>query len=145
VFALNFEDCIKFANNYPVAYLATVDEKDQPHVRALAMWYADKTGFYFQSGTMKELYGQLKKNPQSEVCFFNNKSEGGLMLRVTGEVEFLDDPKMKEKVIEDRQFLKVMGLTSASPGLVIFRIAKGIAHFWTMETNFKPKELIKFG
>lgn len=142
---MEFADCVKFANENPTGYVATVDEKGQPRVRALAMWYADETGFYFQTGTIKEVYGQLKKNPKTEVCFFNNKREGGMMLRVTGEVEFLNDLKMKAKAIEDRPFLKTMGMTAASPGLIIFRIAKGEAHFWTMETNFAPKKMIKFG
>jgi uncharacterized pyridoxamine 5'-phosphate oxidase family protein len=145
VFALNFEECVKFANENPVAYLATVDEKGQPRVRALAMWYADETGFYFQSGTVKELVGQLKKNPKTEVCWFNNKTEGGIMLRVTGEVEFLDTPNMREKVVADRPFLKTMGITASSPGLVIFRIAKGEAYTWTWATNFEPKKMVKFG
>jgi uncharacterized pyridoxamine 5'-phosphate oxidase family protein len=141
----SFEEYFKFANENPTAYMATVDEKGQPRVRALAMWYADATGFYFQTGTVKEFVGQLKKNPKTEVCFFNNKREGGKMLRVTGNVEFLDDPKLKVKVIEDRQFLKAMGMTASSPGLVIFRIPKGEAYFWSMETNFEPKKKVKFG
>jgi uncharacterized pyridoxamine 5'-phosphate oxidase family protein len=142
---MKFVDCVKFANENPTAYVATVDEQGQPRVRALAMWYADETGFYFQTGTMKELYGQLKKNPKLEVCWFNNKREGGLMLRVTGQAQFLDDPKMRVKVVEDRQFLKAMGITSSSPELTIFRIAKGQAYTWTMETNFEPKQKIAFG
>jgi pyridoxamine 5'-phosphate oxidase len=142
---LKFEDCVKFANENPTAYVATVDEKGQPRVRALAMWYADETGFYFQTGTIKEICGQLKNNPKTEICFFNNKREGGVMLRVTGDAEFLNDPKLREKVIEDRQFLKTMGMTAASSGLVIFRIPKGEAYFWTMATNFDPKNMIKFG
>lgn len=142
---MNFEDCVKFANENPVAYLATVDEKGQPHVRALTMWYADETGFYFQSGTVKEFVGQLKKNPQTEVCWFNNKNEGGVMLRVAGEVEFLDTPSMREKVVTDRPFLKAMGITASSLGLVIFRIATGEAYIWTWATNFEPKQPIEFG
>jgi pyridoxamine 5'-phosphate oxidase len=142
---MKFEDCTKFANENPTGYVATVDEKGQPRVRALAMWYADKTGFYFQTGTVKEIVGQLKKNPKTEVCFFNNKREGGIMLRVTGEAEFLNDPKLNKKVIDDRPFLKAFGMTASSPGLVIFRIAKGEAYTWTMETNFAPKNKIKFG
>lgn len=142
---MNFEECVKFANENPTAYLATVDEKGHPRVRALAMWYADETGFYFQTGTVKALVEQLKKNPKTEVCWFNNKLEGGLMLRVAGEVEFLDSPSIREKVVADRPFLKTMGITASSPGLVIFRIAKGEAYTWTWETNFEPKKMIKFG
>ena len=77
---MNFADCIKLTNQNPTACVATVDEKGQPRVRA----YADETGFYFQTGTVKEIYGQLKKNPTVEVCWFNNKREGCIMLWVAG-------------------------------------------------------------
>jgi pyridoxamine 5'-phosphate oxidase len=43
---MTIQDAIRFANENPVCFLATV-EKDQPRVRALAFWYADETGFYF--------------------------------------------------------------------------------------------------
>ena len=61
---MNFEDCIKFANDTPVCYLATVDG-DQPRVRALGFWFADKNGFHFQIGDVKDMYGQLTGKPQS--------------------------------------------------------------------------------
>jgi uncharacterized pyridoxamine 5'-phosphate oxidase family protein len=66
------------------------------------------------------------------------------MLRITGEVEFVEDAKLKERVLNDRPFLKSFGLTFDSPGLIIFRIAHGKAHFWTMDSNLKPKEIIEF-
>jgi len=66
------------------------------------------------------------------------------MLRVAGKIEFVDDKKMKEKVMAETPFLKEMGFTSESTNLIIFRIAHGEAHFWTMETNLKPKEIIRF-
>ncbi len=44
----------------------------------------------------------------------------------------------------ERPFLKDMGFTSESPMLIIFRIAHGEAHFWTIETNLMPKEIIRF-
>ena len=141
--SMEFEDCIKLANQNKVAYLATV-EGDQPRVRALLFWFADKTGFYFQTGTVKEFYSQLRANPKTEVCFFDPK-QGGVMMRVAGKVEFMDDKELKRKAIEDRAFLKAWGFTPESPGLIIFRIAKGEAYFWTMETNFEPKKFIKFG
>jgi pyridoxamine 5'-phosphate oxidase len=140
---MNFQNCIEFTKVSPICYLATA-EKDQPHVRALGFWFADETGFYFQIGANKEMYGQLKQNPKTEICFYKHEGMIGTMLRVAGEAEFLDDRALKEKVMIERPFLKDMGLTADSPGLVIFRIAHGLAHFWTMENNFKPKEYIKF-
>ena len=140
---MNIIDCIKFTNENPVCYLATT-EGDQPRVRALGFWFADKTGFYFQTSSFKEFPLQLAKNPRTEVCFYKHEGVIGTMLRISGKVEFMNDVKLSEKVLIDRPFLKSFGFTIDSDQLVIFRIAHGEAHFWTMETNLKPKEIIRF-
>lgn len=136
-------DCIDFSNQNPICYLATAED-DQPHVRALGSWFADETGFYFQTGSAKEFPGQLRKNPKAEICIYKHEGMLGTMLRISGKVEFLNDPVLKKRVLHERPFLKSFGLTVDSPELIIFRIAHGEAHFWTMETNMKKKEFIKF-
>jgi len=140
---MEIKDCIKFANENPICSLATV-ENEQPRVRILGFWFADETGFYFQTSTIKEIPGQLQKNPKSEVCFYKQEGMLGTMLRVSGEAEFIDDIKLKEKAIMDRPFLKSFGITANSPKLIIFKIGHGLAHFWTMDNNLKPKEFIEF-
>jgi uncharacterized pyridoxamine 5'-phosphate oxidase family protein len=139
----DIKSCIQFANENKLCYLAT-SEGDQPRVRALGFWFADETGFYFQTGSIKALYRQLLKNPKAEVCFYRPEGIIGTMLRVAGKAEFVDDRNLKEKVLEERPFLKEYGLTIDSPGLIIFRLAHGEALFWTMENNLKPKEIICF-
>ena len=134
------QDCIKFTNENPICYLATVDG-NQPRVRALGFWFADETGFYFQTASMKEIPHQLEVNPRVEACFYK---QDGAMLRIAGETEFINDQALKEKAMTDRPFLKRFGLTADSPELVIFRLAHGEAHFWTMENNLKAKEVIEF-
>lgn len=140
---MNINDCIKFTNENPVCYLATV-ENDQPRVRALGFWFADETGFYFQTTSFKEIPNQLKKNPKAEACFYKHEGMIGTMLRISGKIEFLNDLKIREKAFKDRPFLKGFGLTVESPELVLFRITHGQAHFWKMEDNLKPKEIINF-
>jgi len=140
---MDIQSCIAFTNENPICYLATA-ENDQPRVRALGFWFADNTGFYFQTGSVKEFYHQLKKNPKTEVCFYKQDKMIGTMLRISGEVEFLTDRTLKEKALNDRPFLKNFGMTIDSPEMIIFRISHGQAHFWTMENNFKPKEVIIF-
>lgn len=140
---MNINDCIKFANENKLSFLATVED-DQPRVRALGFWFADESGFYFQTATVKEFYHQLKKNPKTEVCFYKKENAIGTMLRIAGEVEFINDTFLKEKILNERPFLKEYGLTAESPHLIIFRIAHGKAHFWTMENNLKPKDYIYF-
>ena len=142
---MDIKACIDFTNEVKLCFLAT-DEKGQPRVRALGFWFADQSGFYFQTGDSKSFYHQLKGNPKAEACFYKPLpgNTTGPMLRITGEVEFLNDKKLKERVLAERPFLKNFGLTSDSPGLIVFRIAHGQAHFWTIETNLKPKEIISF-
>ncbi len=140
---MTIQDCIDFANKNRVAWFATA-EGQQPRVRALGMWFADESGFYFQIGGMKEIYKQLKKNPLIEFGFFEPGGAAGKTLRISGKVEFLNDPELKRKVLVDRPFLKNFGMSEESPDLIIFRVAKGEAHFWTMETNLNPKEIIRF-
>jgi uncharacterized pyridoxamine 5'-phosphate oxidase family protein len=141
---LQFEDCIKFANDNPSSYLATV-EGDQPRVRGMLLWFADKTGFYYNTGASKDLYKQLQINPKVELCFFDPKSQNLKMMRITGKVEFVDDLELKKKLVDARPFLKQWGLTPESPGLIVFRVPKGEAYFWTMDTNLAPKTKITFG
>jgi pyridoxamine 5'-phosphate oxidase len=68
---MNFKDCIKFANETPLCYLATVGG-DQPIVRPLGLWFADNSGFYFQIVSAKKRYvwHQLQANNKVEGCFF---------------------------------------------------------------------------
>lgn len=138
---MNFKDCIEFANKYPVCYLATV-EGDQPRVRGFMMWYADENGFYFHTGTSKNVCRQLKKNPNIEVCFFAPDPNVGKMMRVTGKARFLDDINLKARLLEERPFLKAIGIAKPDdPLLAVFQIYSGEARFWTMENNMRESEI----
>ncbi len=139
---MDFKDCIKFANDVKNCSFATIDNGN-PRVRVLSMWFADETGFYLQTESYKDFYKQLKANPKVEMCFWKPEATG--MMRVEGEIEFLHDKNLKEKILKDRPFLKTFGYTADSPKLILFRLAKGQAHFWTMQNKFKPKQMIKFG
>lgn len=139
---MKIEDCVKFANENPVCYIATT-EGDQPRVRAFALWYADNTGFYFDCGSMKAVYRQLEANPKTEVCFYAPAPmpEIGTMLRVAGKVEFLTDTALRTRLLEERPFLKDMGITGPDDSrLAVFRIASGEAYFWTMADNMREAE-----
>ena len=112
------------------------------------MWFADKTGFYFHSQSVKALCKQLKKNPKVEVVFHGTEEKGlGKVLRVAGKAEFLDDMELKKKSYEARPFLKGMGIKGPEdPMVAVFRIPTGEAHFWTMASSMyeDDREIIKF-
>ena len=55
---------IQFANENPVCYLATA-EGDQPRVRVLGFWFADETGFYFQTASIKGISTSVEEKSQN--------------------------------------------------------------------------------
>ena len=143
---MNFQDCVKFANECRVCYIATT-EGNQPHVRPLGMWFADDKGFFFQTESVKSVYKQLKSNNKVELCFYAPGQDVGTVMRVIGKVDFINDLALKSKVLADRPFLKALGIQGPeNPLLVIFRVYCGEAYFWTMADNMKETEIerIKF-
>jgi len=151
---MDFQDCIKFASENATCSIATV-EGDQPRVRYVALWRADNTGFYFQTESQKAFYKQMKSNGKVEVCFrkTTEPTEGRpdptekTEMRVAGEVEFVDDLAIKAQILEDRPFLKTAGIEKPDdPHLVVFRIPKGEAFFWSLADTTRESEIprIKF-
>lgn len=150
---MDFKDCIKFANENKMCYLATV-EGDQPRVRAIVMWYADETGFYLQSQTNKALYKQIEKNPKVEIYFhaggdFNKVLLSiGRVMMVSGKAKIITDPQIRARCIEEKPNLKKFGITKPdNPLLAVFQVYTGEAYFWTMADNMKEASIprIKFG
>jgi pyridoxamine 5'-phosphate oxidase len=140
---MDIKDCIEFTNGNTLCYYETVED-EQPRIRAIGSWFADKTGFYFQTEDIKSLYDQFQRNSKSEICFYKQENMNGSILRISGEFEFLSDLKLKEKFMNDIQVVKALEKMVENPGLMILWIAHGFAHLWTMENNIKPKETISF-
>jgi pyridoxamine 5'-phosphate oxidase len=132
---MNFKEYADFANENKTCYFATV-EGDQPRLRALGMWYADETGFYFQAQSVKAMIKQLEKNPNVE-AYFNTKDFSKVM-RVYGKVKFINDLEMKAKCIKERPFVKNFGITEPdNPLLAVFHLYTGEAYFWTFADSMK--------
>ena len=135
---MDFDECIRFATEHPICAVATVDG-DQPRVRMLGMWFAAKEGFYFSTAKVKAMCQQLTANHKVELCFYappeRPPGEGGTMdigkvMRASGVVSFLDDPALKERLLEERPFLR-----PSAENIAIFRVEKGDAWFWTFSDS----------
>jgi len=141
---MSLKEYADFANENKTAYLATVDG-DQPRVRAMGMWFADETGFYFQAQTVKTLCKQLQKNPKVEAYFCTK--DFSKAMRVSGRVKFIDDLALKAKCIQERPFVKNFGITEPdNPLLAVFQIYTGEAFFWTFADSMKEDKIprVKF-
>jgi pyridoxamine 5'-phosphate oxidase len=146
---MDFQEYTRFANEVRTFYLATV-EGDQPRVRAMGLHQADETGFTFFTESVKAVYKQLQNNRKVELCFHSTKPgpDAGKVMRVSGEVEFIDDIATRTQILEKNPFLKNIGVSGPEDSLmVVCRISKGEAFFWTFASNMKEAEIerIKFG
>jgi pyridoxamine 5'-phosphate oxidase len=142
---MNFQECVEFANQCRTVYIATLDG-NQPRVRPMALQFADERGFYFQTEPVKRFHQQMKANQKVELCFHNTQGGGlGKVMRVTGEMEFVNDLELKSKLLQERPFFKAIGIKSPDdPLFALFRVAKGEAFFWTMANNMKEGEIERF-
>ncbi len=87
----------------------------------------------------------MKNNKNVELCFYNYEGGGlGEVMRVSGEIEFVNDLELKARLIQERPFFKVIGIQKPDdPLFVLFRVNKGEAFFWTMADNMKESEIEK--
>ena len=141
---MDIKECAKFANENKNCYLATV-EGDQPRVRVLGMWFADETGFYFQSQSCKAICQQLQKNNKVE-GYFASKDFSKVM-RVSGKVKFVDDVPLRTRCIQERPNVRKLGITEpGTPLLSVFHLYTGEAYFWTFADSMKEANIprIKF-
>ena len=137
---MNKTEILEFLNANTTCYMATV-EGDKPHVRAMGMVSADEDGIIIQTGTYKDIYKQLSANPNVELCFFNEKD--GIQIRVSGPVEVVDDIKLKEKIVEQRQFLKPIVDKEGYDPIAVYRLSKGMAYVWSFAVNLEPKTYVQ--
>lgn len=136
------EEIREFTNQNPATWVATA-VGDQPHVRAMAMWFADETGFYYHTGTQKRLSDQLKNNPKVELGFFNPGEGMGemQMVRITGTVEMVEDEALEKKLFEERVWLNQIREAFPNEKIFIFRIAHGEVQYWNMGLNCQEKNI----
>ena len=131
-------EILEFINKNQACTLATCDN-DKPHVRGMMIYSADKNGIIFHTGAAKDLFKQLKNNPNVELCFIKDN----IQIRISGTAVLEKDLKLKEEIVRNRPFLKPIADKFGYENLAVFRVQKLTATVWSMATNMAPKEYIE--
>jgi len=129
-----------FLNTNPIFHLATIEE-GKPHVRAMMLYKADENGIIFHTGRDKDLHGQLKENPNVELCF--NDYKDNIQIRVSGLAQEVEDLELKKAIVSQREFLKPWVEKYGYETLTVCRVTNCIATIWTFESNQAPKTYIR--
>jgi pyridoxamine 5'-phosphate oxidase len=130
-------EIMDFIRKNHLCYLATV-EGNKPHVRGMDMFRADENGIIFYTGKSKDVYQQIVKNPEVEVCF----AAEGSQVRVSGRMEIVEDKALKNEIVAARLFLKSLHEESGFETMGVLRLAKCKVTTWSMQDMAAPKTFI---
>ena len=133
---MSCKDVLEFAKENPVCFLATLDG-EQPRVRAFLTVLFDDDRIYFTTGATKNVFKQLSTNPKVELCYCSR--DFSKMMRITREIEIVADHAKKQRLIDERDYLK--NFKADDPQFILLRLSRGKARFWTMADNMKENEL----
>jgi pyridoxamine 5'-phosphate oxidase len=138
---MDMNQVIEFASQNPVAWLANIED-GVPHVRGLLLWFADETGFYFHTASIKCLAAQLARNSAVEAAFHRTEGVFGdsRMLRINGAVEFVQDSELEKRLYEERPWVLANKKSMPDAEVRIFRIYRGTCHFWDMSANGRERD-----
>ena len=88
----------EFIKANPVFHIATVDG-DKARVRPFAFIMKRNNTLYFCTNKTKDVYKQLKQNPDIEISDMG--SDGSTWLRIRGRIAFDETREAKAKVFEE--------------------------------------------
>ena len=97
------KEVLEFLKNSGVYYLATVDE-GKPRVRPFGTAEIFEDRLYIQTGKKKDVYKQIKKNNNVELCAFNN----GKWIRISGKLISDDRIEAKKDMLDKNPDLRGM-------------------------------------
>lgn len=114
---------IELLKENPMGFLATV-ANGEPRLRPWGFMFEEGGKFYFCTNNTKEVYREIKANPHIE---FSSTSPNFEWVRLRGEIQFTDNLKIKEKVIESSPMVKNIYTTADNPIFEVFHIEHGTA------------------
>lgn len=114
-------DVIKFLQANSTGFLATIDE-GKPRVRPFQFMLEEDGKLFFCSNNTKDVFKQLKANPYVEFSSFSPKLA---WLRLSGEVQFSNNLRIKKKIMEVNPLVRSIYHSADNPIFEIFYIEHG--------------------
>lgn len=112
-----------FLSENPAGFMATVDN-GEPRVRPWGFMYEEGGKFYFCTNNTKEAYRQLTQTPTVE---FSAMDKNMAWVRLRGKIQFTDDRKIKEKILDGNALVKSIYQTPDNPIFKAFYMEHGSA------------------
>lgn len=114
---------IKFLEENPLQYCATMGMDGKPKVRPFQMIFSDEDKLIYCTGARKEVYKELAANPYLEISV----STMSRWLRISGKVEWVEGKEIKQKVLDCSSLVKSIYKSADNEDLKVFYIADATA------------------
>lgn len=124
-----------FLKECDVYYLATTDG-DQPHVRPFGTVDLYNGRIYIQTGKVKEVSKQMKKNPKIEISSMHN----GKWIRIAAEAVLDESVDAQEHLLSHYPSLQTM-YKPGDGNTEVFYLKNGVAQICSFS---EPVQTIKF-
>lgn len=122
---------IDFLYKNKLQYCSTIGLDGKPKVRPFQMMFNNDGKLIYCTGAQKEVYKELQVNPYVELCISTLDS----WLRIQGEVCWIDDITMKEKIIATSELVASIYKTADNPDLKTFYLQDATATFKDFSGN----------
>ena len=97
------EEVLKFLKECGVYYLATVED-GKPRVKPFGTAEIFENHLYIQTGNKKDVFKQIQKNPNVEICAFKD----GKWLRLRGILKQDDRYEARKDMLDKNPYLRGM-------------------------------------
>lgn len=97
------EEVLKFLKECGVYYLATIED-GKPRVRPFGTAEIFENHLYIQTGNKKDVFKQIQKNPNVEICAFKD----GKWLRLRGILKRDDRYEARKDMLDKNPYLRGM-------------------------------------
>ncbi|WP_270940705.1 pyridoxamine 5'-phosphate oxidase family protein [Romboutsia lituseburensis] len=127
---------IKFLNENPVQYVATVGTDNKAKVRPFQFMLEDSGKLWFCTSNQKTVYSEMKTNPYIEIC---TSTPEFAWMRLSGKVVFENNIEIKEKILSAAPLVKNIYQQADNPVFEVFYLEEAKATIADFSGN-PPKE-----
>lgn len=117
-------EVIKFLQENPVQYFATIGLDGKPKVRPFQFMIEKEGKLYFCTNNTKEVYKEICNNPYVEVVA---STPTFAWMRLSGKVIFSNDLEIKREIIEASSLVQSIYQTAENPIFEIFYLEEAQA------------------
>jgi uncharacterized pyridoxamine 5'-phosphate oxidase family protein len=110
-------EVVKFLNENPVQYFASIGLDEKPKARPFQFMLEKAGKLYFCTNNQKDVFKQLQERPYVEITTSSPSFE---WIRLNGKVVFSKDLDIKKDIIENNGLVKSLYQTAENPIFEIF-------------------------